>query len=154
MNNQELKGIITALEKVSGEQKRVTGNLLEKLELITESLIKIVYNHDMEDNLKMFDFKYFGFRLAGSQHGKYIHFVALQNDTWEGFNLLPTKTNEINSNFYYHGDFNCNYSYMTRSEILDACEVLPEFIQNMVSKIQGLTDKEQKFLQQFEKLEV
>lgn len=30
--------MVAALEKVAGEQKRVTGALLEKLEIITENL--------------------------------------------------------------------------------------------------------------------
>jgi len=154
MDNKEFKGMVAALERVSGEQKRVTENLLEKLETITENLITIIKDHDLEDNLERFDFNYFGFRLAGSQHGKYIHFVSINNDMWEGFKLLPTQTHNIGSSFYYHNDFNCSYEYMSREEVLEACEVLPEFIQNMISKIQSLTDKEQKFLNQFEKLEV
>ena len=42
---------------------------------------------------------------------------------------------------------------MTRNDVLTLCEVLPEFIQNMTSKIQSLTDKEQNFLNKFANIE-
>lgn len=150
MNNKEFKGMVTALEKVAGEQKRVTGALLEKLEIVTENLIEIIKNHDLNDNLKMFDFKDYGFRLKGSSHVKWIHFCKLEE---YGSKILPTKTSNINSSFYYHDDFNYLTEYMTRSEVLTLCEILPEFIQNMISKIQSLTDKEQKFLNKFANVE-
>jgi len=150
MNNKEFKGMVAALEKVAGEQKRVTGALLEKLEIITENLIEIIENHDLNDNLKMFDFKDYGFRLKGSSHGKWIHFCKLEE---YGSKILPTKTSNINSSFYYHNDFNYLTEYMTRNDVLTLCEVLPEFIQNMTSKIQSLTDKEQNFLNKFANIE-
>lgn len=154
MDNKEFKGMIAALEKISGEQKRITGALLEKLEIVTGNLITIIKDHDMEDNLKRFDFKGFGFRLKGSRHGEWIHFCNIDGGEYgEDVTILPGKTSNIGSNFYYHNDFNYLTEYMSRSAVLNLCEVLPEFIQNMVSKIQSLTDKEQKFLNQFENVE-
>lgn len=150
MGNKEFKGMVTALEKVAGEQKRVTGALLEKLEIVTENLIEIIKNHDLNDNLKMFDFKGYGFRWKGSSHRKWVHFCSV-NDEYS--RILPTKTSNINSSFYYHNDFNYLTEYMTRSEVLTLCEILPEFIQNMTSKIQSLTDKEQNFLNKFANIE-
>lgn len=150
MNNKEFKGMVAALEKVAGKQKRVTGALLEKLEIITENLIEIVKNHDLTDNLKRFDFKGYGFRWKGSSHGKWVHFCSVNG---EHSRILPTKTSDINSSFYYHNDFNYLTEYMTRSEVLTLCEILPEFIQNMISKIQSLTDKEQEFLNKFANVE-
>jgi hypothetical protein len=150
MNNKEFKGMVAALEKVAGEQKKVTGALLEKLEIVTDNLIEIIKNHDLNDNLKMFDFKNYGFRLKGSSHGKWIHFCKLEE---YGSKILPTKTSDINSSFYYHNDFNYLTEYMTRNDVLTLCEVLPEFIQNMISKIQSLTDKEQEFLNKFVNVE-
>lgn len=154
MENKEFKGMVSALEKVAGEQKRVTGSLLEKLEIISESLIEIINEHKLNDNVKRFDFKDFGFRYKGSQHGKYIHLCSIGSDEYySSEKILPNKTESINSEFYYHNDFNYLTKYMSRGEVLNFCEILPEFIQNMVSKIQSLTDKEQKFISQFENIE-
>jgi|688.fasta_scaffold159643_5 hypothetical protein len=147
MENKEFKGIIAALEKIAGEQKRVTGALLEKLEISTDGLIGIIQEHNLDDNLKRFDFKNFGFREIGSQHGSSIYFCFIDE---YGYNtVLPTNTSNIASSTYLHGDFNAKIHFMNRTNILNACEVLTEFIQNMVSKIQSLTDKEQKFINQF-----
>ncbi len=136
----------------------VTGALLEKLEIVTKNLIEIAKNHDLTDNLKRFDFKGYGFRWKGSSHGKWVHFCKLEEF---GSKILPTKTSNVNSSFYYHNDFNyylhtlqqMKVNYMTRSEVLTLCEILPEFIQNMISKIQSLTDKEQNFLNKFANIE-
>lgn len=137
MENKKFKEMVSALEKVAGENKRVTGSFLEKLEIVTESLIEIIKENDLEDNLERFDFGSFGFRLAGSQHGKYIHFSSLNYDY---FKLLPTNTTNIGTDFYYHNDFNYQYEYMSREEVLEAAKILPEFIQNMITKIGNLTE--------------
>lgn len=149
MENKELKGLITALEKVSGEQKRVTGALLEKLEIITDSLIDIIKEHDLEDNLKRFDYANFGFRIHESNLGKYIHFCNIDQDYEYYSKILPNTTEKINTDFYYHNDFNSPTNYMSRSEVLNASNIMIDFIKNMTAKIQSLTDKEQKFIDQF-----
>ena len=155
MENKEFKGMVSALEKVAGEQKRVTGHLLEKLETVTEALIKILEEHHLEDNLKRFDFKAYGFRDVGSQHGSSSMLVSLcENEGYYQRNVLPTRTEDIGSWTYWHGDYNSKVNYMSRTEVLTVCELLSEFIQNMVSKIQSLTDKEQKFLNQFENISI
>ena len=108
-------------------------------------------DHDLEDNLERFDFKGFGFRYKGSKHGQWIKFCSIEGEY--NSSILPTQTSEISSDFYYHGDFNYLTNYMDRSDVIDLCEILPDFIQNMTSKIQSLTDIENKFLNQFASVE-
>lgn len=154
MENKEFKGMVSALEKVSGEQKRVTGLLLEKLEIITGSLIKILENHDMEKDIGIFDFRGYGFRNKGSQLGHYIHFCKIGNDDYsESIGILPSKTSEIGCNFYYHNDVNALTEYMTRYDVIWACKLLPEFIQHMMLEIQELTEEEQGYLEKYSNLE-
>ena len=151
MNNQEFKGLVSALEKVAGEQKTVTSLLLERLEVITKGVINIIESHDLEDDLEKFDFKDYGFRWEGSSHGKYIHlcYIDFSDGYYEDETILPTKTSEIGSNFYYHNDYNYPTKHMDREAVLNFCEILPEFIKNCISKIQSLTDKEKEFLNKY-----
>ena len=157
MNNKDFKGLVVALERVAKEQNRVTSVLLEKLELTTDNLVKIIKEHDLDDDLKRFDFGDFGFRYLNSNIGSYTticYFGANDDYRYTVANPLPTRTSDINVKFYLHNDLSRDYRYMTREKILKLCKILPEFIQNIISKIQSLTDEEKKFLNQFEKIEV
>jgi len=140
--------LLKKLEELAKDQQKVSDALLEKLYTITERLIQILKDHSLTDDLSRFDFKGFGFRRHGSRLGRFIHFCALDD---EYSRILPSTSCNIGDSFYYHGDFNYLTEYMTRDEVLNLCAVLPEFIENMIAKIQDLTEEEQKFLEKYSK---
>ena len=132
------------LEEISSEQKEITDALLEKLGTITERLINIIKDHGLTDDLGLFDCRGYGFRWKGSSHGEWIHFCSLHSS---GSKIIPREATDIGKTFYYHYDYNYLTEYMSRSEVMTLCEIVPEFIKNMMAKIQTLTDREREYLE-------
>lgn len=147
--------ILAVVEKVASEQKEVTDALLERLNSITEKLIQIVKVHGLMDDLRLFDFENYGFRFMGSTHGEWIHFCYIKeycdlHASWA--KILPRKSGDISQTFYYQGDFHCPTEYMSRSELLNFCKILPDFVRNMMDKIEDLTYKEREFLERLSRV--
>ena len=142
MEQKKFKEMVSALEKVAGENKRVTENYLEKLNIVSDTLLTIIRDNDLDDNLKRFDFGGYGFRTVRSNIGSWTEIFSVDEQGDYCSNILPGSTKNIGCHFYLHNDFNCGMNYMTRGEILGFSKILPDFIQNMITKIEKLTENE------------
>jgi hypothetical protein len=153
MDNQNFKGMISALEKVSGEHARLTGSLLDELNWLTDKIYEIIKNNELHDKKSRFDYKNYGYRYIQSNVGGGIWLCSNLNSEHES-KLLPSSTKDLGSERYLHHDFNCQITYMNREDVLKFCEILPEFVQNIISKIQSLSDNEQKALETISKIQI
>lgn len=134
--------LFEVLEEVASEKEKVTDELLGKLAAIEERLIAIIEKHGLTDDLCVYDCSGYGFRLKGTEKVEYIHLCSLR-----GGAILPGKAADVGRSFYYQGDYNYPEEYMSRIEVLSLCEVLRDFVKNMISKIEMLRDEERKFLE-------
>ena len=117
-------------------------NIIEKIETIkNKEKIKL---QDMNDIL--YDFSEFlekeritmpitiediEFRWAGSRHGRWIHpFV-------EG-NMVTAKKENLETSFYYHGDFNAHYSYITREQAKWLVENAQKILNGLIEKVKEI----------------
>jgi len=144
--DMDKENVIEILEDVAREHEVITDSLLHKLVIVEEILVKILKQHNLTDDLRMFDYKGFGFRWKGSKIAQYIHLCSI-NGMYSG--ILPRKSEDINRSFYYHNDFNFLTYYMSRDEILSLCKILHEFVRNMIAKIKDLNEREREFLEKF-----
>jgi hypothetical protein len=133
MDNQNFKGMISALEKVSNDNSRITGSLLDELNWLTDKVFEIIKQNDLHDNKSRFDFNGYGYRTYT------FNWIVDVNSG----DKLPSSIKEIG-----------NQGFMNKEEILHFCNHITGFVKNIISVIQSLTSWEEKALETISKIQI
>jgi hypothetical protein len=143
MESKMFKEIVSSLEKVCQEHKRVTSTLIENLDSISNGIVDILQGNDALKFAKKFICK--GIRIAyvSSRLGGFWRIVLDDDDR---FSVLPFSYGDVGTQQYLHGDFGSRVSYMSRDEVLYISRNIADYIKGLVEYLKNLTEDTEKEL--------
>ena len=138
---------LSKFDELAREYRCITSSLLERLldleDVLTEEIL-VSNQITNEKLLEKFDFKGYGFRFCGSNQGRYLHLVVLNDGIYK---IIPPALKNIGRGFNYHGQYGYYFEYWDRKEILTFIKILPEFLENMINVLQDeITINKEKYI--------
>lgn len=143
MESKMFKEIVSSLEKVCQEHKRVTSTLVENLDSVNNGIVDILKDSDALKFAKKFVYK--GIRIAyvSSRLGGFWRIVLDDDDR---FSVLPFSYGDVGTQQYLYGDFDSRISYMSRDEVLYVSRNIADYIKGLVEYLKNLTEDTEKEL--------
>ena len=141
----KFKELISEVKKEIVEWKQVTDKRVQEINKVLDELAKTIkeefdinlWDENVDEILKMFDYEGYGFRPVRQKTFNY-KLMLVDIDTYSAFppSLRANAREDLFSNEF------TSYNYMNFCQIRDFIKKFPEFIQN----IKNVIDKEKTFV--------
>ncbi len=140
--------IETLTEKLA-TRKRLNEKMLEELNQLFNPIIELLKEHNFiysntisEEEIEIKNY------MSSNNYGNWGWEIIINR------NILPSKYENIDSSGYWCGNFDCEYSYMSRREIRFLAENAEKIIMSIIEKIDNINQKSEEALNKIPKISI
>ena len=135
-------------EKLS-TRKRLNEKMIEELNELFNPIIELLKEHQFiytdtisEEEIEIKNY------MHSSNYGSWGWEIIING------NMLPSKYENIDNSGYWCGNFNYEYSYMSRREIRFLAENAEKIIKSIIEKIENINQKSEEALKKKKKINI